>query len=354
MSARTRSRHPLRPDLERHWQYNGPVAFALWPLSGLYCAVARLRRRRLQRRAERLPVPVVVVGNITVGGTGKTPMVIWLAEFLHAQGLRPGIVSRGYGGRAGPAPQHVTGSSDARVVGDEAVVMARRTRCPVWVCPDRVAAARALLARHAVDVIISDDGLQHYRLGRDIEIAMIDGARRFGNGLCLPAGPLREPLARLAEVDFRVVTGSLADAGEYAMELTGEELVHLRNPGRRRLLSALRGRRVHAVAGVGNPDRFFWQLRQAGLEVVPHPFPDHYSYRVEDLQFDRETPIIMTEKDAVKCGIFADHRYWYLPVKARPEPAFSQALFNRIKAIQRGQETARDPGVPGHQGPARL
>ncbi len=343
--------------IERHWYHNGPVAFALWPLSILYCAVGRWRRRVVSRKAA-VParaVPVIVVGNITVGGTGKTPFVIWLSAFLRAHGYRPGIVSRGYGGqRKSDAPLQVTQNSDVREVGDEALVLARRSGCPVWVCRDRPVAVDALLQDRRINVVISDDGLQHYRLHRDIEIAMVDGARRFGNGLCLPAGPLREPESRLQEVDFRMVTGALADVGEFAVEYTGDELVNLLNGARRLLIRDLQGISVHAVAGLGNPARFFRGLEEAGLRIVRHEFPDHHQYVREDLDFRDDLPIVMTEKDAVKCAVFADHRFWYLPITARPDPRFAPLFMQRLKGLERGQETARYPGLPHYKGTAGL
>jgi tetraacyldisaccharide 4'-kinase len=325
-------------NLTRHWYHNGPVAFLLSPLSWLYCGIAKFRRKRLtaQQADIHLNVPIIVVGNISVGGTGKTPMVIWLAAFLQKQGYHPGIVSRGYGGKGDAIPALVTADSDTKIVGDEAVLTARRTNCPMWVGHDRVFTIQKLLEFHqGIDVIISDDGLQHYRMPRNIEIAMIDGARRFGNELCLPAGPLREPVSRLREVDFRIVTGSLADDLEYAMELDGDELVNLRSAGKQLMLSTLQDVPIHAVAGIGNPSRFFMRLEQAGLDVTRHHFPDHHTYRPEDLQFGDERMIVMTEKDAVKCSVFADQRFWYLPVKAKPEKRYAANFLKRLKKESR-------------------
>ncbi|MGF1546522.1 MAG: tetraacyldisaccharide 4'-kinase [Thiotrichales bacterium] len=342
--------------IERHWYHNGPVAFALWPLSLAYCALARWRRKRLSRQVK-VPargVPVIVVGNITVGGTGKTPVVIWLADYLKVHGYRPGIVSRGYGGRDLRTPQQVTSNSDAREVGDEALLIARRTACPTWVCADRTAAMDALLRDERISVVISDDGLQHYRMHRDIEIAMIDGARRFGNGLCLPAGPLREGTARLDEVEFRLVSGALADDGEFAVEYSGDELVNLQNPSRRILLADLKGSAVHAVAGLGNPARFFRRLEDAGLRITRHDHPDHHQYRREDLDFTDHQPIVMTEKDAVKCALLANPRIWYLPITARPDPQFAPLFLKHLKDIERGQKAARYLGLPGDQRPFGL
>lgn len=330
-------------NLTRHWYHNGPMAFFLWPLSWLYCSIAAFQRKRLiaQQKLIKLKVPIIVVGNISVGGTGKTPMVIWLADLLQQQGYHPVIVSRGYGGKSNIIPTLVTSASNTKAVGDEAVLIARRTHCPIWVGRDRVFTIQKLLEFHqGIDVIISDDGLQHYRMPRNIEIAMIDGARRFGNELCLPAGPLREPVSRLKEVDFRVVTGSLADSFEYTMELDGNELLNLRSSGKQLSLSALQDVPVHAVAGIGNPSRFFMRLEQAGLKVTRHHYPDHHVYRSGDLKFGDERMIIMTEKDAVKCSVFADERFWYLPVKARPEHRYARDFLNRLKELGFGQKTA--------------
>jgi len=323
-------------NLTRHWYHNGPTAFFLWPFSWLYCGIAAFRRKRLSAQQARikLNVPIIVVGNISVGGTGKTPMVIWLAGLLQQEGYHPGIVSRGYGGKTGVIPTLVTAASDTKIVGDEAVLIARRTHCPMWVGRDRVFTIQKLLEFHqGINVIISDDGLQHYRMPRDIEIAMIDGARRFGNELCLPAGPLREPVARLKEVDFRVVTGSLADDLEYTMELNGDEIYNLRSSGKQLSLGSLQDVPVHAVAGIGNPSRFFMRLEHAGLKVTRHHFPDHHVYQPEDLEFGDKRMIVMTEKDAVKCSVFADQRFWYLPVKARPERRYARDFLNRLREL---------------------
>ena len=340
--------------LTQHWYRNGPVAFFLLPLSWLFCSVAGWRRRHTVAATLSRQAPIVVVGNISVGGTGKTPMVVWLVEYLRVHGYNPGVVSRGYGGESREQPIVVASGSDARVVGDEALLIAQRTGCPMRVCRDRAAAVEALLTEEDVDIVISDDGMQHYRMPRDIEICMIDGARRFGNELCLPAGPLREPLSRLDEVDFRVVTGSLADDDEYAMEFSGGELINLRSPTRRMFLSALEGVHVNAVAGIGNPARFFFGLESAGLQVERHAFPDHHAYRKEDFAFDNDRIIVMTEKDAVKCGVFADERFWYLPVDARPDPAFALDFLNRLKELERGQKAAGNSRVPGDEGAADL
>ncbi len=308
------------------------LAWLLWPISLLFCALVRLRRlgyRRGWLHRERLPVPVVVVGNLTVGGVGKTPLVAKVVEILREAGWRPGIIARGYGGNSGEWPRAVAVDSDPAAVGDEPVLLARRTGVPVAVGPDRLAAAHLLLPR-GVDVIVSDDGMQHYRLERDVEVAVIDGDRRFGNGLCLPAGPLREPARRLAEADLVVGNGN-AGPGEYSMGFRHAELHAVADPQRQAALADYRGRQVHAVAGIGNPARFFAMLRRAGLIPVEHPFPDHHPYRAEELDFREGLPLIMTEKDAVKCAPFAGGDWWYLPIEAELPAAFGVALTKLLK-----------------------
>jgi tetraacyldisaccharide 4'-kinase len=255
----------------------------------------------------------VVVGNITVGGTGKTPLVIELAELLIRTGYRPGIVSRGYRGKARSWPQQVRPDSDPVMVGDEPVLITRRTGCPMAVGPDRVAAGQALIQYHDCDIIISDDGLQHYKLKRNIEIAVIDGTRRFGNGFCLPAGPLREPVKRLHEVDFRFTNGTAAN-DEILMQYKIMDLVSMNDTVKRCNLSEFKGKQVHAIAGIGNPQRFFDQLRTSGLGVIEHSFPDHHEYLRKDITFNDNLPVIMTEKDAVKCFRYHSENMWYLPV----------------------------------------
>jgi tetraacyldisaccharide 4'-kinase len=312
------------------------------PLSLFYADAVRFRRflyRVGVFKQTRLPVPVIIVGNITVGGTGKTPLVIKLAELLILHGYKPGIVSRGYAGADYHQPRAVFADSDARQVGDEAVLLAGRCACPVFIGKRRVDAARLLLEQHDCDVIIADDGLQHYALQRDIEIVVIDGERRFGNGYCLPAGPLREPPARLTEADFVVVNGGDPQPGELPMDCRGEELVNL-STGVRQPLSAWDGAACHAVAAIGNPERFFKQLAAAGLRCEAHAFPDHYPYTLKDIQFNDERPVIMTEKDAVKCRRLADPRHWYLPVTAEIAEAFSQQLLTLLAEKIHGYKIA--------------
>lgn len=282
---------------------------------------------RLQKRA-RAGIPVIAIGNLTVGGTGKTPLALHVAELLQSKGWSPAIVSRGYGGTV-TAPRAVTLASDPAEVGDEPVLMARRSGCPVWVGPQRAAAIAALRQAHpGCDVAILDDALQHYALHRDLEIAVVD-ARGFGNGFMLPAGPLREPRTRLWTVDAVVAHGTGRVKG-YAMTLEGEEAHRATDARERRALESFAGERVHAVAGIGDPQRFFRHLERRGLKVVPHPFPDHHPFAAHDLEFGDAAPVLMTEKDAVKCKRFARPQHWILPVRAVPDPAFDAWLVRRL------------------------
>jgi tetraacyldisaccharide 4'-kinase len=332
--------------IQRHWERVTPVSALLWPVSLLFRAASSARRAAYRAgvlRANRLAVPVVVVGNITVGGTGKTPLVLWLASALKAHGRAPGIVCRGYGGRAG-APQAVRSDSDPYACGDEAVLLARRSGCPVWTGIDRAAAARSLLAAAACDVVLSDDGLQHYALHRDLELCVIDGDSVFGNGWLLPAGPLREPPSRLSEVDAVMVNGGTdpqavmavarkLNAACLTMELKPREFWNLRDRERRAVPGDFRGKRVHAVAGIGNPVRFFKQLRAMGLEATPHSFPDHHPYSASDLAYPGADAVVMTEKDAVKCERFASDRCWALAVDAVPDPRLEKLVLRKLDAV---------------------
>ncbi len=310
----------------------------LWlPVSWLFFLLVSIRRILYRARilpSYKLSVPVVVVGNINVGGTGKTPMVAWLVALLKRQGYQPGIITRGYGGQAKHWPQSVYPDSDPFLVGDEPVLLAQRCACPIVAGPDRVSAARRLLQHSNCDIVISDDGLQHYRLRRDVELVVVDGERRFGNGYCLPAGPLREPVSRLKNVNFVIANGP-ARQGEFSMELVPGDLVAVQSLDKTLSLGAFDGQRVHAVAGIGNPARFFALLKKNGLEVIEHAFPDHHQFKVSDLYFDDELPVIMTEKDAVKCKRFTRNgvggTQWYLPVKAQLSEMFSHRFLQQLK-----------------------
>jgi len=333
--------------LERHWYSATLVSFLLLPLSLVFRGAVALRRAFYRLRVLsviRIPVPVIVVGNITVGGTGKTPLVLWLVGFLRTRGMRPGIVSRGYRGNS-RGPRAITPASDAATGGDEAVMLAQCCNAPVWVGADRVAAARALLAASpACDIIISDDGLQHYRLARDMEIIVVDGHRGVGNGRMLPAGPLREPATRLASAGAIIVNVSESAAvalktitpAAYAMSLSGGEFYNLLNPERRADAEYFRSRRVHAVAGIGRPQRFFEHLRRLGVTFIAHPFPDHYRFTVADLAFVNADCIVMTEKDAVKCRGFAHETHWVLPVAAQVDEAFGELVLSTIRKGRHG------------------
>lgn len=322
--------------IERQWQQDTISSRLLLPLALLYSGLVALNRelyRRGWRRSQRAPVPVVVVGNITVGGTGKTPLVLWIVEHLSAHGWRPGIVTRGYGGAAKTWPQVVTHSSDPALVGDEPLLLARRSGRPVVADPDRARGAQRLV-ESGCNVIVSDDGLQHHRLQRDLEIAVVDGVRRLGNGRCLPAGPLREPAARLREVDAVVAHGPVR-AGEWSMTLVPGTFRRVRNPEETAALETFRNQTVHAVAGIGFPPRFFALLRELGVGVIEHPFNDHHRFRPSDLSFADARAVIMTEKDAVKCQGFAGDAVWYLAVDARLDARFAEWLQQRLR-VSRG------------------
>jgi tetraacyldisaccharide 4'-kinase len=335
-------RRTLAARLQAIWY---AAAMPPWPLrllARLFGLGVHLRRSAYARgrfHSHRLPRPVIVVGNLSVGGSGKTPLVIWLAQQLSERGLKPGVVLRGYGGSAaaGRVSQLVAPDSDVAVVGDEALLLRLRTGVPVAIGRDRVGAARRLLGA-GVDVIIADDGLQHLRLARDFEIAVIDATRGMGNGYLLPAGPLREPPQRLSTVDAVVINGedavSLRAAGVtrgFVMRLRGEWLRPLAGSGPPVALSSLASRRVHAIAAIGNPQRFFAQLAAAGLTVITHAFPDHHRYGAAELEFGDDLPLLMTEKDAVKCRPFAAANRWYLPVAASFAGTDGAALLTRLQ-----------------------
>lgn len=322
----------LKKTLENSWYQSNGLTTLLLPFSWVYLAIISLRRflyKKQFKKTTSFPVPVIVVGNITVGGTGKTPFVIWLVNFLREHGYKPGVVSRGYGGKAKQYPQEVMANSNPLLVGDEPVLIAREANCPVVVDPNRVNAVKYLLEKHACDVVISDDGLQHYALGRTIEIVLIDGERRFGNQHYLPAGPLREPIERLAEVDFMVTQGE-ALQGEYAMRLKPGNIYNLEQKELLATPDDFSGHAVHAIAGIGNPSRFFRQLRKLGITILPHAFSDHHIFTREDVHFNDDAKVMMTTKDAVKCEAFVDYRYWCLPVTAEIDAEFGEKLLEKL------------------------
>lgn len=325
---------------KRRWTY------MLLPLNWLFICLANLRRYCIERWLQKsLATPLIVVGNISVGGTGKTPLLIALVKWLQAQGYTPGVVSRGYGGRASHYPYLLSHSSTAVEAGDEPMAIYQQTGCAVCVGPNRVAAAK-LLEDKSCDILLSDDGLQHYRLGRDIEIAVVDGQRGVGNGWRLPVGPLREPISRLCAVDWVVVNSptpgfvlpGLADMYFIPMQIQAQALVNLVT-GDQLEISALAVQKVNAVAGIGNPQRFVTTLAEAGIHSELHAFPDHHHFTCDDFQFGNDWPVVMTEKDAVKCTLFAQPNWYYLPISANLPEAFWSALAQRIERIDMHKKT---------------
>ncbi len=314
----------------------------LWPLSALLRALATLRRRHQSRKAQVLGAPVIIVGNITLGGTGKTPTIIAMVRYLQAKGLKPGVLSRGYGGLAPAYPYLVTAASDVKESGDEPLLIVMETGCPVVVGPDRVASAKTLIEDHQCDLLLSDDGLQHYRLQRQWEMCLLDGERLWGNGLCLPAGPLRESPQRLAEVDAIIITGEISPERLAAPEVSSrlscahsmtltpnrwqslhdKEVVDTASFSQRLASSA----GCYAVTGIGNPNRFFTTLAGMGVECQTRAFPDHYAFKPSDLSYVGNNPLLMTAKDAVKCRDFAQSDWWYLSVDANFPAAFWSQL----------------------------
>ena len=320
--------------IDKLWYTRHPLRWVLFPLSCVYQAFVVLRRAYLQKfRQQHCSVPIIVVGNITVGGVGKTPLVIAIAQKLCAQGLRVGIVSRGYGATVKHFPHEVMLSDEANNVGDEPLLLAIKTGAPVVIAPNRVSAVRYLLDKYDSQVIISDDGLQHYWMGRAIEIAVVDGVRALGNGLCLPAGPLREAKSRLKQVDMVVVNGGdgvqFPDLQSfYHMQLRPGQLTRVLD-GKRSDMTQL-PKMVAAIAAIGNPSRFFETLTSLGVSFKAYPFPDHHSFRPEELQLSEKT-MVMTEKDAVKCKAFANGEMYYLPVEAVVCDEFWDVLWSALQ-----------------------
>jgi tetraacyldisaccharide 4'-kinase len=337
----------MRRNTPALWQKRSPVSTLLLPVSALFALLSGLRRlgyRSGLLPVVRVPVPVLVVGNIAVGGSGKTPVVDWLVARLRGAGYTPGIVSRGYGSRMRGATL-VPPAADPVTFGDEPVLLARLTGAPVAIGADRPAAAKLLLDAHPeCDVIVSDDGLQHYRLARDVEVAVVD-ERTMGNGRLLPAGPLREGPGRLRSVDVILAHGDVSPAlaqqlrGEtvYPMRLDGDLFLPVGRAGTPRTADAFRGQRVHAVAGIGRPERFFAQLAGMGLDVVEHAFPDHHPFRPADLAFAPGEPKIMTSKDAVKCAALAPADAWEFPVQARIAAGAAERI---LEKLAHGRKTA--------------
>lgn len=324
--------------IERIWSGESPLWRLLLPLSWLYGLVSggiRLCYQMGLKRAWRAPVPVVVVGNLTAGGNGKTPVVIWLVERLQQRGLRVGVVSRGYGGKAASYPLLLCPDTSTEQAGDEPVLIYQRTGVPVAVSPVRADAVKAILDRHDVQIIVTDDGLQHYKLARDIEIVVVDGVRRFGNGWWLPAGPMRERAGRLKTVDAVIVNGGVPQAGEIPMRLAPGQAVNLRTGARCDVASL---QNVVAMAGIGHPPRFFATLEACGVQPQKCvPLADHQALTLHDVRalLSPGQTLIMTEKDAVKCRAFADDDWWYLPVDAHLSGAEPEALLEKLTSLAR-------------------
>ncbi len=312
----------------KSWYSTGGWTRLLSPLSWLYQNIAQQQKmKKLAADRWQPSVPVIVVGNISVGGTGKTPVVASLIKRFQSEGYRPGIASRGFGSSALNYPVSVTADSDPKIVGDEPVMLANQAGIPVVVDPNRVAAARALIEQFDCDLIIADDGLQHYNLVRHIELAVVDGARMLGNRLSLPAGPLRERPERLETVDLVLVNGQAEETLDVAFDSFHLQPDSVKPVTRKTQLSLPSKGEIHGVAGIGNPERFFLTLEQQGYQVIRHPFPDHHDFTEQDLQFGDELPVLMTAKDAVKCRAFNSDRLWYLPVQAKmPESVFERIL----------------------------
>ncbi|MBL1432528.1 MAG: tetraacyldisaccharide 4'-kinase [Gammaproteobacteria bacterium] len=327
--------------LDHYWYHRNWVAILLRPLSWLFRVLSSIRRLLYHFKilnSVKLPVPVIIVGNISVGGTGKTPLTIALVELLKKKGYTPGVITRGYGGELQSKPAIVTEDSDPYLVSDEAVLLAQRGQCLVAASPDRIASSRMLIDQ-GCDIIVSDDGLQHYRLQRDIEIAVVDAARGFGNGYCLPAGPLREPIKRLATVDFVVMNSDRADeSGRYNMIMRSHAPRYLTSHAEvcmEQFVDAGENTKVHAIAAIGNPQRFFRYLTSLGLVVIEHAFADHHRYQREDIVFNDHYPVFMTEKDAVKCRkIIDDENYFYIAIDALLDESFKLSLMTLLTKVE--------------------
>lgn len=320
--------------LEKCWYNNNPLVWLLSPVTALFWLVSTLRKLSYDkgwRRAHRLPVPVIIVGNISVGGTGKTPLVIRLAQLLRQEGYHPGILSRGYGGSNVSYPHLVLEGDSPAMVGDEPALMRQHLQCPIVVDPNRARGGEFLLKQHRCDVVLCDDGLQHYALARDVEIVVMDGQRRLGNNHLLPMGPLRESADRMKSVDFVVINGGMVRKGDFLMSLESGRLVNIKHSSKSMSLSEL-DNEATAVAAIGNPQRFFDLLKSKQVKLKQClTFSDHHAFKQQDLP---KGTVIMTEKDAVKCKEFAEDDWWYLPVSAKLTEEFRQLFLKKIKAIK--------------------
>ena len=329
--------------LEKVWYKNSLWRYFLYPLTWLYRLVFTLQRRtqlQEQNRYQRPAVPVIIVGNISVGGTGKTPLTLTLLNYLSDLGYKPGVISRGYGGHPPYLPYPVEPASNPEFSGDEPLLIRRRSGCPVVVDPDRQQALSFLTAQFHCDIVVSDDGLQHHRLPRDVEIVVIDGQRRLGNGLCLPAGPLREPPSRLTLVDFVISNGCKIPEARHLMtfkptcfkEVGGERVC---------ALDSFENQKVNAIAGIGNPQRFFESLEKLNISVQGHAFADHHGYTAEELTFARQAPLLMTEKDAMKCAGLGLRDAWYLQIEAELQDTFLNELSDKLTTVKNNLSSLR-------------
>jgi tetraacyldisaccharide 4'-kinase len=344
--------------IERSWYGDKLWCYALLPLALLFQSISVIRRWYWQNIQLPAPstVPLIVVGNITVGGTGKTPLLISMANYFERQGFKVGVLSRGYGSRAANYPHFVDSATSVIESGDEALLIAQSTNCPVAISPKRVEARNALQKKYPCDVILSDDGMQHYALARHCEIVVIDGSRWLGNGLCLPAGPLRESAARLRSVDYVVVNGPVHESNNIPVDFVAMSLETMLwrkvvddTEGCSETLSTID--RVHGISGIGNPARFFRSLREINIYAIEHVFADHHPYTLSDILFEDELPIVMTAKDAVKCKPLLQNshlsdeqlnRYWYLPVEAQLPDAFYQQVLKSVGLVSNDASSDKD------------
>lgn len=320
--------------LDHYWYDLNIIALLLWPASLLFRVLVRFRRVAYQLglfKSYKMPKPVIVIGNISVGGTGKTPLIIELSNQLQSWGYKVGVISRGYGG-IGPWPHQLVEDADASVSGDEPVQIFQRTNAAVIVGPDRVEDINLLCQQNEIDIILTDDGLQHYRMQRDLELVVIDNARQFGNGFCLPAGPLREPVSRLGKKSWCVFNGG---NNKYSFEIKPTSVKQL-TAGEVKSLESFAGLTVHAVAGIGNPGRFFNMLKKCDVNVIEHAYPDHHQFTKDDLTFDDDLFVLMTEKDSVKCCAIDNDKLWYVSIDIELSEQFIFDFKKQVSELSNG------------------
>lgn len=320
--------------LDHYWYDKNLVAYLLWPISLLFRLLVWSRLKAYQLglfKSFKVSKPVVIIGNIAVGGTGKTPLILELCRLLTSYGLKVGVISRGYGG-TGPWPHQLSEGAEAQVSGDEPVQLYQRTKLPVVVGPDRVKDAALLCEQNEIDIILADDGLQHYRLQRDLELVVVDQQRQFGNGFCLPAGPLREPVSRLSKQSWCIYNGGKQ---KYSFAIQPSYVKQL-DSNRTEKLAYFAQKTVHAVAGIGNPQRFFSMLKEHGINVIEHAFPDHYQFNESDLNFDDDLPVLMTEKDSVKCKSLVNNNLWYVAIDIQLSNQFLNDFKKQVVQLTHG------------------